>query len=235
MLIPTGSIPAFKGKKRLGKLLFKRAVYKKAEKPVSCKRGLKYYIINTHDSVGRDLFFDGIYEPLTIRKIEEHLVAGEVMIDAGANIGAICLPIAKHHAVSVYAFEPAVQIYATLQKNMSLNDTGNVHAFPLALSGQCGEVDFYESEKVHGWSGIVKIDNFHHYKVETTTLDTFVKENNIDTIAVLKVDVQGWEYYVLKGAEKLIQQKKIKNIFFEFEWWAEKNAGLRWEWHRNFC
>lgn len=219
-------LPAFKGKKRLGKVLFKKAVYKQSVKPVTCKRGLKYYIINTHDSVGRDLFFDGIYEPLTIQKIEENLDAGDIMIDAGANIGAICLPVAQSKQVTLYAFEPALQIFETLQQNISVNHLKNIHAYRLAFSDASGDVDFYESEKVHGWSGIVQIDNFEHYTVKATTLDIFARENNIDSIAVLKADVQGWEYYVFKGAEQLIRQKRIKNIFFEFEWWAEKNAGL---------
>ncbi|MEO9070116.1 MAG: FkbM family methyltransferase [Ginsengibacter sp.] len=187
---------------------------------------MKYSIINTHDSVGRDLFFDGIYEPRTIRIIEKNLSEGDVMIDAGANIGAISLPIAKKKNVTIFGFEPAHHIYKTLQKNIVINKLKNMKALPLALSNEAGEVDFYESDRVHGWSGIVKIDSFLHYKVPATTLDSFTKENNIEEIAVLKVDVQGWEYFVLKGAEELINQKKIKNIIFEFEWWAEKNAGL---------
>ena len=97
-------LPAFKGKKRIGSVLFKKAIYKSSDQIISCKRGLKYSIINTHDSVGRDLFFDGIYEPRTIQAIEKRLSAGDVMIDAGANIGAISLPIAKYKKVKIFAF-----------------------------------------------------------------------------------------------------------------------------------
>lgn len=219
-------LPAFKGKKRMGSVLFKKAIHKNSDRMISCKRGLKYLIINTHDSVGRDLFFDGIYEPLTIKAIEKSLSPGDVMIDAGANIGAISLPIAKNKNISIFGFEPAQNVFKTLQKNIAANKLENVKVFPVALSNENGETDFYESDRVHGWSGIVKIDSFRHYKVPATTLETFARENNIKKIAVLKMDVQGWEYFVLKGAEGLINQKKIKNIIFEFEWWAEKNAGL---------
>lgn len=218
--------PVFKGKKRIGAVLFKKVIYKSSDQIISCKRGLKYSIINTHDSVGRDLFFNGIYEPQTIKVIEENLSPGDVMIDAGANIGAISLPIAKRNDVNIFAFEPAHHIYGTLQKNIAVNHVKNMKAFTFALSNEIGEVDFYESDRVHGWSGIVKIGSFKHYKAEATTLDHFAKEYNIEKIAVLKIDVQGWEYFVLKGAEELINQKRIKNIIFEFEWWAEKNAGL---------
>ncbi len=219
-------LPAFKGKKRMGALFFKKVIYQHSDHIISCRRGLKYSIINTHDSVGRDLFFNGIYEPGTIRAIEENLLDGDVMIDAGANIGAISLPVAKNKNVTIFGFEPAHNIFKILQKNIAANNLANIKVFPLALSNENGEVDFYESDRVHGWSGIVKIDSFDHYKVQAITLENFTKENHIDDIAVLKMDVQGWEYYVLRGAEKLINQKKIKNIIFEFEWWAEQNAGL---------
>lgn len=58
-------------------------------------------------------------------------------------------------------------------------------------------------------------------------LDNFAAENNIEDIKVLKADVQGWEYHIFKGAERLINEGRIAHIVFEFEWWAEKNAGLK--------
>ena len=172
------------------------------------------------------MFFDGIYESATVRKIEEVILEGEVMIDAGANIGAISLPLAKRKDIKIFAFEPARHIFGTLEKNISVNRVTNMKAFPLALSNRSGAVDFYESATVHGWSGVVKIEGFEHYSVEAVTLDDFATANRIESVGVLKADVQGWEYFVFKGAEKLIKQKRIKNIIFEFEWWAEKNAGL---------
>lgn len=151
---------------------------------------------------------------------------GGVMIDAGANIGGISLPIAQRRSVKVFAFEPARNIFAVLEKNIALNHLENVEASYFALSDKAGTVDFYESDRVHGWSGIVKIDSFRHYTIHATTLDDFIKINRLNKIKVLKADVQGWEYFVFKGAERLIDEKRIENIIFEFEWWAEKNAGL---------
>lgn len=207
-------------------MLFKNALFKKNDLLISGRGGLKYHILNTQDSIGRDLFFDGIYEPDTIRIIEENLSDGDIMIDAGANIGAISLSVAKNNKVTVYAFEPAKNIFEILQKNIDLNHLKNVKTFRQALSDKNGIVDFYESDRVHGWSGMVKIDSFQHYKVSAIALDDFALEQKIDKITVLKIDVQGWEYHVLKGAEKLLDEKRIAHIIFEFEWWAEKNAGL---------
>lgn len=221
------SLPSFKGKKRIGALLFRKAIYSYSDKLIPCKNGLRFHILNTQDSVGRDLFFDGEYEPETISLISSLLEAGDVMVDAGANIGAISLPVAKKKAVRIYAFEPGAHIFEILEKNVAINHLGNITPVRLALSDAEKTSEYYESDRVHGWSGMVKIDSFQHYPVQTITLDSFAEKNKIDKIKVLKVDVQGWEYFVFKGAEKLIDEGRIAHIIFELEWWAEKNAGLK--------
>ncbi len=220
-------LPSFRGKKRLGKLLFRHSLQRNYDRVITCNNNLRFHILNTYDSVGRDLFFDGVYEPETIRTIESLLKPGEVVVDAGANIGAISLPLATKNDVSVYAFEPGREIFKILDKNIKLNTLSNVKALNVALSDQLDELDFYESDRVHGWSGPVKIDSFNHYTVCTTTLDRFAEEHNIEKINILKADIQGWEYHLFKGAQNLISEGKIPYIVFEFEWWAEKNAGLK--------
>lgn len=220
------SLPSFKGKKRLGSWLFRNSVYKYKDRLVRCKDGLMFHILNTQDSVGRDLFFDGEYEPETVNLIKSLLKEGDIMIDAGANIGAISLPVAKGNHGQVYAFEPAKHVFEILEKNIAVNKLKNVTPVSLALSDVVETREFYESNRVHGWSGMVKIDSFQNYKVKATTLDFFAEENNIRQIKVLKADVQGWEYFVFKGAEKLLNERRIEYIIFELEWWAEQNAGL---------
>lgn len=219
-------LPPFKGKKRLGSVLFSKAIHSGKDTLIPCRHGLKFHVLNTQDSIGRHLFFDGEYEAETVGTIDKLLKENDVFIDVGANIGAICLPVAKKKNIRAFAFEPARHIFEVLEKNMAINRLENISAFPVGVSDKKGMTDFYESQRVHGWSGMVKIDSFDHYHITTTTLDTFAVESNIDQIEVLKVDVQGWEYFVFKGARRLIEEKRIHNIIFEFEWWAEKNAGL---------
>lgn len=219
-------LPAFKGKKRFGRMLFRKAVYNNIDKIIRCKNGLQFHLLNTQDSVGRDLFFDGEYEPETVDLALSLLKDGDVMVDAGANIGPVCLPVAKKRNVQVYAFEPARHISEILKKNIAINNLTNVTLEQIALSDAEETREFYESDRVHGWSGMVKIDSFQHYRVNTTTLDSFSEKNGVKKIKVLKADVQGWEYFVFKGAENLIDEGRIEHIVFELEWWAEKNAGL---------
>lgn len=219
-------LPPFNGKRRIGAILFRKAMFNYSDSVIRCRKGLKFHLLNTHDSVGRELFFEGEYEPNTIHTIQSLLQPDDVVVDAGANIGAISLPVAKGNEVTVYAFEPGREIFQALLKNLDINNLTNVLPVNMALSDKSGRIDFYESHRVHGWSGPVKIDGFDHYKVQAVTLDAFATEKRIKKIGVLKADVQGWEYYVFKGAERLIDEGRIANIVFEFEWWAEQNAGL---------
>jgi len=57
--------------------------------------------------------------------------------------------------------------------------------------------------------------NFIKYKVPTSTLDTFVKKNNIKSIDILKVDIEGSEYEFLKGARNTLKKNKVKIILLE--------------------
>ena len=57
--------------------------------------------------------------------------------------------------------------------------------------------------------------NFIKYKVSTSTLDTFVKKNNIKSIDILKVDIEGSEYEFLKGARNTLKKNKVKIILLE--------------------
>lgn len=219
-------LPAFKGKKRLGTFLFKKYLNHSEDKIIQGKNGLKFHLLNTYDSISRDLFFDGVYEPETVSLIQSILKDGDVMVDAGANIGAISLPVACFKNVQIYAFEPAQHIFKILEKNIKVNRIENIFAIRKALSDFAGITDFYESGKRHGWSGMVRIESFDHYKIQATTLDDFAELNGIQQIKVLKADVQGWEYHVFKGAERLLSAGRIEHIIFEVEWWAEKNACL---------
>ena len=57
--------------------------------------------------------------------------------------------------------------------------------------------------------------DFIKYKVSTSTLDTFVKKNNIKSIDILKVDIEGSEYEFLKGARNTLKKNKVKIILIE--------------------
>lgn len=219
--------PNFKGKYKLANLLAKSILNKKVPVTFYGKENIRYTIPNSLETVGKDLIINGIYEPKTISLIRPLLNNDDLFFDVGANIGAITLPIGKFTNAEVHAFEPSRLSYEFLEKNVRDNNLPNITTNRVAVHSLDGkQFSFYEAEEKYGNSSLSSIYNQQtEYKVDSITLDAYCKRNSITEIKVLKVDVQGYELDVLKGADALLKSKAIKYIIFEMEAWAETLAG----------
>ena len=137
------------------------------------------------------------------------------------------MPVAKSTGADVHAFEPSRFNFQFLKNNIIQNHLGNVILNNRAVhSINDVELQFYEAREKYGNSSLSATYNEQpHYAVKTISLDAYCKRLGIDKIKVLKIDVQGYEIDVLKGASSLIKNKAIDTIIFEMEAWAEKQAG----------
>lgn len=138
------------------------------------------------------------------------LKKGKVFLDIGSNAGfhALC---AASSFETVYAFEPTPDTFERLQNNINLNGFQNVHAARLALSSEAGYAKFYVSDGHCGGNTMLASHNGEQrqaIEVEMTTLDDFVASKGIEGIDLIKIDVEGFEAEVLKGARKTIEQHR---------------------------
>lgn len=147
---------------------------------------------------------------------------GATILDVGANEGAYAGTIkALVPECSIYAFEPHPRTFANLQ-NRAKKD-GFV-ALQLAVSDTAGPVRLFDFADQDG-STQASLDpetiRFQHagaqttYDVQSTTLDDFADASALETIDLLKIDTEGFDLAVLKGAARLISQRRIKLIQFE--------------------
>jgi FkbM family methyltransferase len=132
------------------------------------------------------------------------------IFDVGANSGMYSI-VAKAEffdSVSIHAFEPAPDTYYWLQQISSVNNLG-INTYQFALSDQSGVAEFYISQKSDASNSLEK--SFREHKdiltVKTTTLDIFVNEFNLQP-DLIKVDAETFDYYVLKGGEQYIKEKR---------------------------
>ncbi len=164
--------------------------------------------------------FDDNGESYVIRYISQICKNG-VIIDAGANVGDYTKELCKlFDNASIYSFEPIKSTFKTLSDNICEK---NARPINMAL----GDKDengmmFYDKEN-STLSSLYQRD-IDQYGIELSnteevriiTLDSFCKSENIEHILFLKIDVEGNELKVLKGAKGLIETGSIDFVQFEF-------------------
>lgn len=155
--------------------------------------------------IERALFMHGTYEEGTLRVIKQILRDGSRFIDIGANIGLMSLHAAKilGGKGKVLAFEPLSSTYDILLQNIKLNNFGNIKTENIAIGSQNGTVDIFENRAVNrGSSSLIKPNNTESSnKTPVKLLDKYLEEHRMNRIIdCIKIDVEGWELEVLKGA-----------------------------------
>ena len=151
-----------------------------------------------------EVFYDEIYKP-----VKELGKLGTV-IDLGACTGEFSL-WAYPQAEKIYAVECNKQVYESLKENVS--DFPNIKPVFLAISGENGEKVVFD--EYIGGSKIAKEHNEVINRVQSKTLATFIKENDIDQIDCLKIDVEGVEKEIFEAEDIISVLPKIKYIIGE--------------------
>ena len=153
-----------------------------------------------------------------VRTIAEHAGPDDTEIDAGANIGAVTVAMARivGSAGKVIAFEMMPETAAQLRTNLALNDLRQVEVIEQALSDRAGQtVTAEHAHGVFGQASITKEANagksVRRVDVLTTTLDAATMST--DWVAVMKMDLEGAEPLALAGAQRMLT--KIGAIIFE--------------------
>jgi len=132
-----------------------------------------------------------------------HLPEGDI-VDAGANIGNHSIFFSKILKRTVWAFEPNKIVYDDLIKNFTLNNLETKNVYNKALgetTGHCN-INIVDESNLGSTSVELSVSG----KIEMVALDKVIPENI--KIALIKIDVEGFEFDVLKGAKELILQNK---------------------------
>jgi len=130
---------------------------------------------------------------------------GDIVFDIGAYIGDTALWFSKAVGPQgkVYAFEPEPGNFERLKANLERNNVTNVNPLQLALSENEGEM------RVSSGAGSSVITQAGTGKsVKVTTIDNFVEANKLPRVDFIKMDVEGYESKVLKGAQETIKTFK---------------------------
>jgi len=148
---------------------------------------------------------------------QEFIKNDSVVIDAGANVGIFSL-YASYLAPKgkVYCFEPTKSTFEILEKNIKKNKLDkNIYSSNSALGEKIQETEIQiNTENLGGGNSIIdsKMKNYipvdynDKQKVGMTTIDDFIKENHIQKVDFIKIDTEGYEKQILKGARETIKK-----------------------------
>ena len=220
------ALPVFKGKFRIGKMLFAKYLNKRSNESFTAHEGIRYMIPNTIENLYAELLVNGVYEQRTLDVLCSEIFDGAVFFDVGANVGSIGIPTCLSAMnVKYYAFEATPETSEFLRKNLEANRINGaiINKIVSDKHGVCRKL--YVSQYA-GKNSLAPVYSTESIDVETITLDEFCAINKIGQIDLLKIDVQGYELEVFNGAVDLLSKKAIKTIAFEFEDWAEDSAGV---------
>ncbi len=137
-----------------------------------------------------------------------------VVFDVGANIGCFSLWILKqspHALPRVFAFEPFAPNATILQRNLELNGFGNTVVEQRAVAGTDGWAWLDSNRPVDE----IRLDTEGDVKVETITLSSYCDRAAIETIDLLKLDVEGAEYEILEKDRRFVCDR-VRRIVLEY-------------------
>lgn len=205
-----------------------------------------YLLFSTRDAVSAAIHDRGSWAAplLSISKMFYSDLSAPLVIDIGANLGAYSIPVAKDIAAQsgcVYSYEPQRIIYYQLCGNAFLNRLDNLYAFNIAIGEEDGtllipSIDYERSTNIGAFSldpqlndrprGVELNSNLKPAEVAIARLDSL---KFAGTAALVKIDVEGLELQVLKGARGFLEEHHFPPLLLEAwseDWFKEERRAL---------
>ncbi|KFI22373.1 FkbM family methyltransferase [Nitrosococcus oceani] len=170
-------------------------------------------LVRLPDLVQSYLFFFGVWEPAITEYVRKNLRQGDIFIDVGANVGYFTTLASKlvGKGGHVFAIEASPTIFQKLQKNIAFNNKfKNVQAFNVAAYDKRRLIPFFIGNKANlgastSFESKAMLRKFSlETKVEALPLAEIVGAGSIINARLIKIDVEGAEWFVLSGISKLL-------------------------------
>jgi FkbM family methyltransferase len=168
------------------------------------------------------LFKKETKEPGAVTAFRSLLKPGLTILDVGANVGYFSLIAASLTGITgrVIAFEPTPSVFDRLQENIALNHLANVTAVRIAVSDENGTAPFFVNPDMEDSEGnsllqAAVASGASQIRVPLTTLDVATSQLGLKRIDLLKIDVEGNEIKVLRGAHGILRGAHPPQILME--------------------
>jgi len=201
-----------------------RSLFGKSGKVVVKRRGIRWSL-DLNEGIDFSIYLIGGFEPRTLGLYRKIIKPGQTVLDIGANVGSHTLPIAKLVGKSgkVVAFEPTGFAYGKLVVNIALNPELSHRIVPRQVMLAEDNRASLEPALFSSWPLENSSDLHEEHKgrlmvtsgASVETLDNAVDRLKLSSIDFIKIDVDGYEYEVLKGGLRTLNIHK-PSIIMEF-------------------
>jgi len=189
-------------------------------------QGSKMYLNLRDYGLSKQLVLNGIREPECTRIMKKELKKDMVIAEIGANIGYYALLEASiiGEKGKIYAIEPFPLNFDFLQKNIKLNSYDKIiESYNLAISNYSGKDKLYITSK-HNLCNMLAQEADEFVEVKTETFDNFIR--NKQNPDLIRMDIEGFEYYVIEGMKKTMKQCNSCKLFIEIHPYQMNQKGL---------
>ena len=175
--------------------------------------------VNLNDvGISHELALYGVHERESSQVVKKIIEPGMTILEIGANIGYYAILEARNAGASghLYAVEPSPFNVALLKKNLARNNIKNADVYAMAIGEQNTTLPFFIAEKSNLSSFIdreaVGTMDGTTVDVNVQTLDAFLADKK--PVDFIRMDVEGYEWEILQGAEKILSQATPPKYFF---------------------
>src|SRR5262249_44856357 len=150
------------------------------------------------------------YDPASVELLKRLTHQGSVVLDVGANVGIVTLPLARAVGPQgqVHAFEPHPEVRQRLKRNVALNNLSNVTICGDAVGAVPGPAPLYGNGTGNGGAASLAPGPTlgETFTVEVRTLDSYTAD--LPRVDLIKIDVEGADFAVLEGARETMRRWK---------------------------
>lgn len=183
------------------------------------REGMWIEVPGIGDSIAFFLLIDGVYEPHELEWLRRLAMPSSWVVDVGANVGALALPLAhaRGDIAGVLAVEASPVLAAMLERSRLRARNERVTVVNVAAGAAEGNAWFDAlSTAAFGQGHVSGQPRRDSILVPMRTIDSLVAERCVERVSVIKIDVEGYEAEVLKGAARLLRGAGPPAILFEF-------------------